>query len=128
MRFRKFLPLLTALLLAFSGAALADTVTYNGIQYIFPGETEGAAYLTLSVSAEFVDPRTLETESVSALAGAFFGVYAKGADGALVAYPDPRDPARPLVIETAAQPVSRCRARRNCTCASFPRRRATRWR
>ena len=69
MRFRKFLPLLTALLLAFSGAALADTVTYNGIQYIFPGETEGAAYLTLSVSAEFVDPRTLETESVSALAG-----------------------------------------------------------
>ena len=106
MRFRKFLPLLTALLLAFSGAALADTVTYNGIQYIFPGETEGAAYLTLSVSAEFVDPRTLETESVSALAGAVFGVYAKGVDGALVAYPDPQDPARPLVIETAARPVS----------------------
>lgn len=106
MRFRKFLPLLTALLLAFSGAALADTVTYNGIQYIFPGETEGAAYLTLSVSAEFVDPRTLETESVSALAGAVFGVYAKSADGALVAYPDPRDPARPLVIETTARPVS----------------------
>lgn len=106
MRIRRFLPLLLAALLAFSGAALAGEATYNGIHYIFAGETQGEALLTISLSAESVDARTLETQHVSQLTGAVFGVYARGADGALVPWPDPKEPSRPLTIATQAQPVS----------------------
>lgn len=106
MRIRRFLPLTLAAMIAFSGTAQAGAVTYHGVHYIFAQEEREAAFLTLTLSAESVDARTLETESVSQLAGAVFGVYARGADGELVPYPDPKNPALPLTLTTQTQPVS----------------------
>lgn len=102
MRFRCAFFALVLALAAVAGCAQAGVVQYGDVQYVFADAREGAATLTLALSGERVDARTLQKQTLPALEGAEFGVFARGADGALVPFPDPSNPSRALTFTTGA--------------------------
>lgn len=96
MRLRIFL---AALLLASVGAvAMAGTVTYEGVTYIYPGDAGEARTLTIAVEGESFDPETFALVHEASLSGAVFGVYARDGRGQYVPLPDPKNPLAPLKI------------------------------
>lgn len=105
MRFRVSI-CIALLMVACFGSALADTATYDGTTYVYPGEPHQAAALTLSVTGAAFDPDTFEPVEVPSLKGAVFGVYAKDDKGNYVPFADPANPLTSLTITTDIAPVS----------------------
>ncbi len=104
MRLRVFLVLFLLFLLP-ALAASADIVPFGDMYYVYPEREVAPTTLTLSAQGEVYDPVTLEPSIDSTFFGAVFGVYAKGADGAFVPYPDPANPLRPWKLTAGANPL-----------------------
>lgn len=88
--------------------ALADTVTYGDITYVFPaaGEAGDIPALTVITQGLAYDEATLSPVTEAALPGAVFGVYAKDSAGGYVPYANPSDPTGPLTFLSGHQPVT----------------------